>query len=58
MRYIDHNDLTKMVKTLIDDVERLKQNNTFYFTMLDTQAKNIAELQARVSALQYKGQDD
>lgn len=58
MPYIDHTDLTKMVKALIDDVERLKQNNAFYVTRLDTQAKNIAELQAKVSALQYKGQDD
>lgn len=44
MPYIDHTDLVAMVKTLIDDVEKLKRSN--------------AELQAKVSALQYKGQVD
>lgn len=49
--YIDHTDLVQMVKSLVDDVEKLKQNNAFYAARLDALANMISELK-------YKGQDD
>lgn len=58
MPYIDHTDLVAMVRKLIDDVERLNNNNTFYVKRLDTQAAMIKELRAELSAIKYKGQDD